>query len=58
MDRIEKMIRGHVRNWFCDKTEDECHQAIAAEYDLPTSVLKVRFMIEWCCEGEFWEGSF
>jgi len=71
MRTLEQSLRMHVRNWFCGLTESECYEAIAAEYRsesasyeeitseyyVLTRNLKVKAMIEWCCEKEFWTSN-
>lgn len=61
---MEKLVRMNVRNLFCGLTESECHEAIAREYQLVSFMdpktlghFKIKAMIEWCCEGDFWESN-
>lgn len=45
----ERSIRGHVRNYLCGLTEFQCYDLLAETFE--EGGLKLRFIIEWCCEG-------
>ena len=49
----ERLVRQHVRNWFCGLTQAECELELSIALDMGDH-LKAKAMIEWICEGEFW----
>ena len=49
----ERLVRQHVRNWFCGLTRAECESELSDALDVGHT-MKAKAMIEWICEGEFW----